>query len=108
MIALPPGCKVNYHITIEIDQLSDDIGNWFLLIGGRAWAEEEWDYRGRRQLLKFVQYGKAKRCHHHKNGLGGVRIHFDGHDASVASMFLIKFMDQVRSHNLKEMEENVY
>lgn len=108
MIALPPGCKVNYHITIEIDNLTDDIGNWFLLIGGKAWAEEEWDYRGRRQLLKFVQYGSAKRCHHHKNGTGGVRIHFNGTDASVASMFLIKFMDQVHSHNLKEMENYVH
>lgn len=108
MIPLPPGCQVSYSITIEIDRLTDEIGEWFIMIGGRAWAEEEWDHRGRRQLLKFVQYGKSKRSHVHKNGSDGVRIHFDGADASVASMFLIKFNDQVRGHNLKEFKSYEY
>lgn len=108
MIPLPAGCKVNYHIVIEIDSLTDDIGDWFVNVGGRAWGEEFWNYRGVRKVLPFVQYGNAKRCHHHQNGLGGVRLHFDGIDASVASMFILKYMDRIRTHNLKEMEDHVY
>lgn len=108
MIPLPPGCQVSYGITIEIDNLTDEIGIWFLDIGGRAWAEEEWDHRGRRSMLKFVQYGRGKKSHAHKNGSDGYRIHFDGADASVSSMFLIKFNDHVRSHNLKEFKEYEY
>lgn len=108
MIPLPPGCTVTYGITIEISDLTDEIGEWFTMIGGRAWAEEEWDHRGRRTRLKFVQYGKSKRSHVHKNGSGGYRIHFDGADASVASMFLIKFNDVVCSHNLKEFKSYEY
>jgi hypothetical protein len=108
MIPLPPGCRVAYSIVIEIDKLTDEIGEWFVTIGGRAWAEEEWDHYGRRSLLKFVQYGKGKRSYVHKSGSDGIRLHFDGADASVASMFLLKFTDHVRSHNLKEMNEYVY
>ena len=34
-------------------------------------------------------------------------IRFDGTDASTASMCLIKFMDQIQTHNLKETEHYV-
>jgi hypothetical protein len=42
-----------------------------------------------------------------QNGLAQNIIRFDGADASVASMFLLKFIDQIQTHNLKEAEHYV-
>ena len=86
---------------------NDDMGEWFLLQGGRAWAEETFDHRGRRKLKNFVQYGKAKPSYGFQDGTGHYLIRFDGADASTASMFLLKFIDQIQSHNLKEAEQYV-
>jgi hypothetical protein len=65
--------------------------------------------RGREQSVYYVSYGKGKRCHHHINGpiesIGGTRLHFHGDDASVASMFIIKFFDNIAGNNLQEVME---
>ena len=102
MIPLPPGCRRNYEIQFKLHSLTDDIGEWFNLIGGRAWAEQEYDWRGRQVLNKRVQYGKAKPSYHLKDGTNNVLLRFSGEDASTASMFLIKFIDDVVEHNFKE------
>ena len=36
MQALPPGCKVAYEIRFMVSELTDDIGEWFNMIGGSA------------------------------------------------------------------------
>lgn len=108
MIPLPPGCTVNYAITIDIDKLTDDIINWYELIGGEIIESEHYNHRGQRQVLKYVKYGKGKRCHIRVDGSGGVRLHFHGDDASAASMFLIKFNEHVEQHNMREYETNRY
>jgi hypothetical protein len=43
-----------------------------------------------------------------KDGTGLTLVRFDGADASTASMFLLKFMNQIQTHNLKEAEHYVY
>lgn len=105
MIALPPGCTVNYPIFIEIDQLTDEIVEWYRLIGGTVTEKKHWNHRSREQTVKFVQYGRGKICYRRQDGTEGVRLHFNGEDAAVASMFIIKFMERVETHNLKEHEE---
>lgn len=107
MIQLPPGCKVAYEIRFYVYELTDEMGEWFNLIGGRAEAVKWWDHKGREQLTKQVQYGKAKPSYKTQDGTGLTLIRFDGSDASTASMFLIKFMDQIQIHNLREAEHYV-
>jgi len=107
MQALPPGCQVAYEIRFIIGELTDEMGEWFNMIGGQATRVEWWDSRGRKQYTNQVQYGKAKPSHRMQNGSNQNIVRFDGADASTASMFLIKFMDYIISHNLKEAEHYV-
>lgn len=107
MISLPPGCSVTYNIVVEIDRLTDEMVEWFRLIGGGIKENEHYDHRGRRIVKYLVQYGEGKWCHHRADGSNGTRLHFQGEDAAVASMFLIKFLDHVETHNLKEHEERM-
>jgi len=99
MIPLPPGCKVSYEIRFLVPELTDEIGEWFNMIGGHAGAIEEFDYRGRKHIVKQVQYGKAKPSYVTKDGTGLTLIRFTGEDASTASVFLLKFMEKIQSHN---------
>lgn len=107
MMPLPPGCQVGYEIRFYVHELTDDIGEWFNMIGGRATALKEHDWRGREHIVKQVQYGKAKPSYVTKDGTNLTLIRFDGADASTASMFLIKFFDRIQSHNMKEYDEYV-
>ena len=103
MIALPPGCTVTYAVYVDVDRLTDDMVEWYQLIGGSIYEDRWYDSRGREQSRKFVSYGKGKRCHHFQDGTNGARLHFHGDDASAASMFIIKFFDHVTRNNLQEV-----
>jgi hypothetical protein len=104
MIQLPPGCTVGHSITIDIDNLSMDVIDWYRTVGGVVTEDKFYDRKGREQAMPYVQYGKGKKCHYHHNGVNNaVRLHFLGEDASVASMFLLKFMEHIVDHNLKEV-----
>lgn len=105
MIPLPPGCKVTYSVWIDIDSLTDDILEWFINIGGQTKSDEYYDNRGRRKIQHFVRYGNGKWCYHHSGGIFGTRLHFDGKDVSIATMFLLKYMEKVRQHNMQETLE---
>lgn len=104
MIPLPPGCRLVYEIRFTVEDLTDEMGEWFNMIGGSATRTQWWDHKGREQFTNQVQYGKAKASYRMQDGTGQSLIRFDGADASTASMFLIKFIDQIVTHNLKEME----
>ena len=107
MIALPPGCRVVYPIWIDIEKLNTDVVEWYEQVGGRTKVDTYWNHRGREQNINYVAYGRGKWCHHHHNGEGGSRLHFNGEDASIASMFIMKFLDIIVNHNLKEQMERV-
>ena len=107
MIPLPAGCRVAYEIRFVTGELTDEIGEWFNMIGGSATRVEWYDAKGRKQYTNQVQYGKAKPSHRMQNGSGQNIVRFNGTDASVASMFLMKFLDQIQTHNLKEAEHYV-
>ena len=101
MIALPPGCTVTYAVWIDIKEMTNDVVDWYELVGGRKKTDSYYNHRGNKVNTEYVAYGNSKWCHYHQNGEGGVRLHFHGNDASLASMFLLKFMDIVSNHNLK-------
>jgi hypothetical protein len=104
MIQLPPGCTVTYAVWIDINKITQEVIDWFNLIGGIVSTESNFtDYRGRTKPITYVQYGKAKKCHYRQDGTGGVRLHFHGDDVSVASMFLLKFNDMVENHNMQQV-----
>jgi len=103
MMALPPGVTVNYFIAIELDTLTDEMVNWFELIGGEVSYKLDWDRKGRESKKPLVKYGKGKQSYWRQDGSGGCRLNFHGDDASVASMFILKFMEHVEQHNLKEV-----
>lgn len=105
MIALPPGCTVTYAVWVDVDQLTDDMIEWYRLVEGRVYQDSWYDHRGRERSIWYVSYGQGKRCHHYQNGEGGTRLHFHGNDASAASMFIIKFFDHITANNLQAVME---
>ena len=107
MIRLPPGCTVAYPIVITISKLTDEMVEWYQMSGGTVKVDESYDWRGRPIKRTYVQFGKSKPCHHMANGDQTVRLHFDGADASTASFFLLRFLDDVLSHNLQEIMDRI-
>ena len=102
MITLPPGCTVGYEIKFIVHDLTDDMGQWFQMQEGSAWATEEFDHRGRKRVVKHVRFGKAKASYRMQDGTGNYIIRFAGVDASTASLFLLKYYDEIVSHNMQE------
>lgn len=105
MIALPHGCTVNHAITLDVDALSTEMTDWFAMVGGEGTIQKHHDHRGKEISNLYVKYGRAKWCHYMADGTRNVRLHFMGEDAHVASMFLIKFNDNVLRHNFRESEQ---
>jgi hypothetical protein len=107
MISLPPGCKVGYEIRFVVNELTDEMGEWFNLIGGKSYILE---VPGRREykFIPHVQYGRAKPSYKMQDGTNQFLIRFHGDDASAASMFLIKFLDKISNHNFNEYKDYVY
>lgn len=105
MIRIPAGCTVNYPIFVEIDELTKDMAEWYTTIGGTVTEDKFYNHRGQPKIQTYVSYGRGKRCYYHNNGLGHVRLHFHGEDAPVATMFIMKFMDDVIDHNMQENQE---
>jgi hypothetical protein len=109
MILLPPGCRVSYHIWIDVDELTDAMCEWFEMIGGTVTEKTE-AFSGRSYSLKVVkqvQYGRAKPSYRRQDGTGHVKINFDGDDADTASMFLLKFSEHIVAHNMQRIFELV-
>lgn len=105
MIALPPGCTVTYAVYVEVDQLTDEMIEWYELVGGQITEDRYYDGRGNERTVKYVSYGRGKRCHRYNNGSKKVKLHFHGDDASAASMFIMKFFDHVEANNLQVVME---
>jgi len=102
VIALPNGCTVCYNITVDITELTDEMVQWYDAIGGIVTYDKYFNFKGTEVTKPYVAYNNYKCCHY---GNESIRLHFLGKDASVASMFLLKFMDKVFQHNLKEHNE---
>ena len=108
MIPLPAGCTVPYEIQINVKYLTVDIIDWFTMIGGTVKEVKNYDWRGKEYISTVVQYGSAKPSYDRQDGSRTTLIRFNGKDASTASMFLLKFIDQVENHNMKEYQDYVF
>ena len=97
---LPPGCKLNYNLYLDVDNLTNNMVEWFEMIGGKVGSEIKWTRSGGTQNWPVVQYGKGKPSYRRQDGTNNVKINFHGDDASVASMFLLKFNEHVVAHNM--------
>lgn len=110
MIQLPPGTKLHYNIWIDIDELTDGMCEWFEMIGGTVTEKTEafTDRFYNLKVIKEVRYGQAKPSYHRQDGTGHVKINFNGNDANVAYMFILKFNEHVTKHNMSAYETYVY
>ena len=108
MIPLPTGCTVPYEIQINIKTVTPEIADWFAMVGGSIREVKNYDWRGKEYITTVVQYGQAKPSYDRKDGSDTTLIRFSGKDASTASMFLLKFMDVIQSHNMKEYQDYVF
>lgn len=90
---------VNYPIRITISHLTDDIIEWYEAIGGNVGL----DYHKR----KVVGYGNGKLCHRYA-GSPQCLLRFNGEDAGVCTMLLLRFHELIISYNLTEYENYAY
>lgn len=102
MMPLPPGCTVGYEIRFYVETITEAMQQWFLLQEGEAWESEDYDWRGKLKKTKHVKYGNSKPSHKIQDGSNSYLIRFSGSDASVASLFLLKFLDDIVTHNMEE------
>ena len=78
------------------------MADWYKLVGGYAAVEEHYNHRGQKISRTFVQFGSGKKSYYHADGTGHIRLQFQGQDAPVATMFILKFLDYIANHNMKE------
>ena len=104
MIPLPPGCRVNFSIYIDVERLTDDMIEWYRLVGGEVTKDTYWDSRARQVDTTFVKYGRGKRSYKY-TGSSQVKLHFNGEDASIASLFVLKYLDLIINTNLQKQME---
>jgi hypothetical protein len=108
MIPLAPGCSVSQNIRITVNELTDDMIQWFVDVGGSVTTDHHLSYSRsngvyqKESFVKRVSYGRGKYCYRMQDGSGTVLLHFQGQDGAVASAFMIKFNQHVVSHNFPE------
>jgi hypothetical protein len=109
MISLPPGVTINYNIKIIINDLSIEVFEWLRDVGARVWVEgKDYDKRGWLVERPMIQFGNSKPSYYLQDGTGNVMLNFNSGDAGTALAFLLKYNDQIVSHNMKEAEKYVY
>jgi hypothetical protein len=111
MITLPPGCAVSQNIRIVVRDLTDDMLQWFVDVGGAVTTDHQMAYPrnsfgyGKMQPEKFVKrvsYGRGKYCYRMQDGSNNILLHFQGEDGMVASAFMLRFNESILSHNFPE------
>lgn len=109
MISLPPGVTINYNIKIVIDSLTIEVFEWLRDVGAKVWVENKpFDRRGIAKEMPMIQFGNAKPCYHLQDGTNNVMLNFNSEDAGTALALLMKFNEQIVSHNMREAENYVY
>lgn len=106
MISLPPGCTINYEVTVVVHEMPEEFLAWWKDIGGEV-AEKfvGWDKRGQEQIVPTIRYSANSRWSHKSAGNLEYLIRFRAEDANVALMMLMKWSDLVVHHNMREVED---
>jgi hypothetical protein len=108
LISLPPGCTINYNIKIIVKDMTIEMFEWLREVGARVWVEEKDWKRGRVVERPMIQFGNSKPSYYLQDGSNNVMLNFNGEDASTALAFLLRYSEQIVSHNMKEVEKYVY
>jgi hypothetical protein len=87
-----------------VSKLTDEMLEWYEMVGGEVNEVKTGTYgRTNKEITyKLVRYNNSKWCHRFVDDTGRIRLNFNGEDAYVASVFLIKFNEFVLTHNFKE------
>ena len=107
MISLPSGCTVNKEARIVIWTVTPEMVDWYNDIGGRVTVESWYDGRGREQKTTVLQYGRGRPSYKMQSGTGEVILNFNQEDATTALMFIMKFSNEINTHNLREYTDYV-
>ena len=110
MIPLPPNTTVNYNIRIVISELTSEMKEWWVLVGGiiEEVTSSRTRYRSIPTVTEVLSMNGAKNSHKMQDGTNSFILTFNGTDACIASMFILKFSNYVTAHNMKEYETYVY
>lgn len=112
MISLPPGCTINYEVTVVVHQMPEEFLTWWEEIGGSVTYNDYYDSKGRVVKIPYLRYGYG-RLSHRSAGNPEFLIRFRAEDANVALMMLLRWDNLIISHNMREVENmkelhNVY
>ena len=106
MIALPPGCSINYEVTIVLKELSDDFLAWWKEIEGVVSYTSYYNAKGKEVITPVIKY-KQGRLSHKMASSDEYLIRFRSEDVSAALMLLMKWDHMVIKHNMREFEKMV-
>ena len=108
MISLPAGVTINRNARIVVWAITPEMIEWWQEVGGTARVESWYDAKGREQQTTVLQFGHAKPSYKMQSGTGEVILNFNQEDSNTALMFIIKFIDDINTHNLREYTDYVY
>lgn len=108
MIKLPPGVTINRNARIVVWAVTPEMIEWWQEVGGVASVETWYDAKGREQQTTVLQFGRAKPSYKMQSGTGEVILNFNQEDSNTALMFIMKFSEDVNTHNLREYTDYVY
>jgi len=103
LIRLPPGCAINYEVTIVVHDMPKEFLTWWQEIGGLLTYDNYYDSKGRAVQTPFLYYGRG-RLSHRSAGNPEFLIRFRAEDANVALMMLMRWDNLIISHNMREVE----
>ena len=103
MIRLPPGCAINYEVTVVVHEMPEEFLAWWEEVGGLISYGEYYDAKGRVVQTPYLRYG-AGRYSHKAAGNSEFLIRFRAEDAGVALMMLMRWDNLIISHNMREVE----
>lgn len=104
MIRLPPGCTINYEVTVVVHDIDDEeFVKWWQEIGGELGYSSYISNKGKEIIIPKIRYGVGRWSHKSASNPEYL-IRFRAEDAGVALMMLMKFDKIVISHNMREIE----
>lgn len=104
MIALPPGCTINYEVTVVVNTLPDDFIEWWQEIEGSVSYTSYYTAKGKEIITPVLRY-KQGRMSHKMAGQDEYLIRFKGEDAGAALMLLLKWDKLIIRHNMQEIDK---
>ena len=104
MISLPPGCTINYEVTIVVHDMPEEFLDWWKECGGLVEYIGYYDSKGRIHQAPVIRYGHG-RWSHKSAGNPEFLIRFRAEDANLALMMLMKWNNLIISHNMRDVDK---